>query len=206
MDNKFNANNKSQNRKLFYNDANNWILDNDLNSLHNIFIYKKNIQIKMRQEIEPLRIIEGTQLENLKEKLNEQFGIKEIPGRIMLRGKERVFLFTGNITEENLRTLEQRTFVERAGTYIAKNVDGEYRLSIEGSQIFKNQITKNIVELTEVEMLEWMHGSEVLKETGIRGFAIMKYKEDMLGTGKASEAKITNFIPKSRRLKRKENN
>jgi len=31
----------------------------------------------------------------------------------------------------------------------------------------------------------------------------MKYENDMLGTGKASEEKITNFIPKSRRLKDK---
>lgn len=159
----------------------------------------------MRQEIEPLRIIEGKELEEFQNKLEEQFGIKEIPGKVMLRGKERVFLFTGEIPEEELRTLEKRTFVERAGTYIAKNVDGEYRLSIEGSQIFKDQITKNVVELTEDEMFEWMYGSEVLKETGIRGFVIIKYKTDMLGTGKASENKITNFIPKSRRLKRKEN-
>ena len=35
----------------------------------------------------------------------------------------------------------------------------------------------------------------------LHGFLIMKYKDDLLGTGKASENKITNFIPKSRRLK-----
>jgi len=32
----------------------------------------------------------------------------------------------------------------------------------------------------------------------------MKYKNDFLGTGKASENKIGNFIPKNRRLKHKE--
>lgn len=159
----------------------------------------------MREKIESLKIIEGKELEDFQNKLNEQFGVKEIPGKIMMRGRERVFLFTGDLDEENLRVLEKRTFVERAGTYIAKNVDGDYRLSIEGSQIFKEQITKNIVELSEEEMIEWMHGGEILKETGLRGFVIMKYQTDMLGTGKASENKITNFIPKSRRLKRKEN-
>ena len=33
----------------------------------------------------------------------------------------------------------------------------------------------------------------------------MKYKDNFLGTGKASENKISNFIPKNRRLKEKIN-
>ena len=34
----------------------------------------------------------------------------------------------------------------------------------------------------------------------------MKFKNDILGTGKISENKISNFVPKSRRLKFKEKN
>src|SRR3989344_3936107 len=75
------------------------------------------------------------------------------------------------------------------------------RLSIEGSQILKNEITKNLVELNKEEVETWMMGHELIKKTGINGFVIMKYEKDMLGTGKASSDKITNFIPKSRRLK-----
>jgi len=33
----------------------------------------------------------------------------------------------------------------------------------------------------------------------------MKFKDDFLGTGKISESKISNFVPKGRRLKYKEN-
>jgi len=37
----------------------------------------------------------------------------------------------------------------------------------------------------------------------MKGFVVIKNQktEDLLGCGKASENKITNFIPKSRRLK-----
>ena len=49
-----------------------------------------------------------------------------------------------------------------------------------------------------------MMGRELLIKTGKRGFLIMKYNDDFLGTGKASEEKIGNFIPKSRRLKNRE--
>lgn len=157
----------------------------------------------MTQYIEKLKIIEGKELKNFIEKLNEQFGITKIPGKVIMRGKERVFLFTGDFTEKELRELEKATFVERAGTYIAKIEERGIRLSIEGSEIFKDQITKNIVELNEEEMNTWMMGHEVLKKSETTGFVIIKYENDMLGTGKASVEKITNFIPKSRRLKDK---
>ena len=46
-----------------------------------------------------------------------------------------------------------------------------------------------------------MKGQQLDIKTGKRGMIIMKYKENFLGTGKASEEKIGNFIPKSRRVK-----
>jgi len=49
-----------------------------------------------------------------------------------------------------------------------------------------------------------MQGSELQITTGKKGYIIIKYKNDFLGTGKASENKITNFIPKNRRLKYKD--
>lgn len=152
-----------------------------------------------------IQILKGKELELFEEKLKEQFGIKKIEGTIMKKGEEKVFLFSGNITEENFRLLEENVFIERVGTYIAKIEEYGIRLSIEGSQILKDQITENIIDLDEEEMNTWMHGEEVLKETENTGYVIIRYKEDMLGTGKASKQKITNFIPKSRRLKHKQN-
>ena len=48
-----------------------------------------------------------------------------------------------------------------------------------------------------------MMGSELNIKSGMKGFVIMKYKDELLGTGKASEEKISNFIPKNRRLREK---
>jgi NOL1/NOP2/fmu family ribosome biogenesis protein len=152
---------------------------------------------------EKIRLIYGKELEKFGGKLNEQFGITEIPGKVFIRGEGKIFLFTGDYSLKEIEELGSLSFIERAGTYVAKEVEGEYRLSIEGTQIFKSQISKNIVELNDSEMEEWMMGREVLKKTGFHGFVIIKYGEDFLGTGKASEEKITNFIPKSRRLKDK---
>jgi len=44
-------------------------------------------------------------------------------------------------------------------------------------------------------------GRELNIKTGKRDFLIIKHGDDFLGTGKVSEEKIGNFIPKNRRLK-----
>ncbi|MDP3966483.1 MAG: hypothetical protein Q8Q04_03050 [archaeon] len=155
----------------------------------------------MKYYISDLKIIEGKEKKEIFDKLNLQFGIKKIPGKIFMRGKEKIFLFQGSFDEEKIRELEKISFIERVGVYLGKIEEYGIRLSIEGAQILKNEITKNVIILDEEEMKTWMMGHEVIKKTGITGFVILKYKEDMLGTGKASIDKITNFIPKSRRLK-----
>lgn len=153
----------------------------------------------------PLKILSIKEKREIEKKLNEQFGIKYVPGLIVKKGHERLFLFSGSLNPKELKELEAITIIERVGAYFAKLVDGTVKLSIEGIYALKNQINKNIFELNENQMNLWMRGSELLVKTGKYGFLIMKYKDDFLGTGKASAEKITNFIPKSRRLKNKEN-
>jgi len=153
--------------------------------------------------IEPIKLLAGKERMAFINKLRKQFGIEDIKGNLLKRGKERVFLFEGNLEKKEIDQLSKATFIERIGVYLGKEEEMGIRLSIEGSQILKNEIKNNIIELTKEEMQTWMMGHEVLRKNDFTGFAIIKYKDDMLGTGKASEKKITNFIPKSRRLKDK---
>jgi len=157
----------------------------------------------MKYKIPILEIIEEKEEKRIIQILKKQFGIEKIPGTLIKRGKERIFLFQGNFGKNEIRNLEKISFIERVGVYMGKEELGGIRLSIEGSQILRKQIKKNIVNLTKSEMETWMMGHEVLKKSGLKGFVIMRYLGDMLGTGKASEEKITNFIPKSRRLRDK---
>lgn len=149
----------------------------------------------------PLKILNTKEKEEIETKLKNQFGIKEIPGILLKRGKERIFLYEGEFTEYEIKILERQVQVERVGVYFCKFQNDEVRLSIEGTQILQDQITKNIFELDEKQVEIWMQGSELNIKSGIKGFAVMKYKDDFLGCGKASAEKITNFIPKNRRLK-----
>ncbi len=150
-----------------------------------------------------LKILSIKEKKKIVEKLNKQFGIKKIPGIILQRGKERMFLFQGDFSVQEIKKLEQIIQIERVGIYFAKLQNDEVRLSIDAIHLLKNQITKNIFELNQEQMEQWMHGNELNIKTRKNCFVVMKYKDYFLGTGKASEEKITNFIPKNRRLKNK---
>lgn len=161
--------------------------------------YKKNKR-KMT-----LRILNLNQIQEILNKLGEQFGIKEIPGELFMMGKERLFLFSGSFGKKQIKKLGSLIVIERIGIYFAKidEHSNNLRLSIEGVQILKDQITKNIFEIPEELVERWMKGQELNIKTGKRGFLIMKHNNDFLGSGKASEEKIGNFIPKIRRLREK---
>jgi NOL1/NOP2/fmu family ribosome biogenesis protein len=148
-----------------------------------------------------INILSSRETEEILASLQEQFGVKKIPGILLRIGQERIFMYQGSLSENEIKRLESSVPIERIGVYFAKEEQAGIRLSIEGSQILKAQIIKNIFELNESQVDQWMHGSELEVSTGKKGFLVMRYKSDFLGTGKASELKISNFIPKNRRLK-----
>ena len=150
-----------------------------------------------------LKILNKNQKTEIKNKLNKQFGINEIQGIIVKRGAERLFLFQGSFDKKQVKKLESTVPIERVGVYFGKIQGDEMRLSIEGVHLLKNQIKKNIFELDKKQTEQWMKGQELNIKTGKKRFLIMKYKDDFLGCGKASAEKISNFIPKNRRLKDK---
>jgi len=154
-------------------------------------------------KIPTLKILNTKEKHKIEDKLDEQFGIKKIPGILIRRGAEKLFLFTGDFHVSKIHQLENEIPIERLGVYFAKFVNDDIKLSIEGVQFMKDQITKNIYELNDSQTAMWMEGQDLQIQTGQKGFIILKNGEDFLGSGKASEEKIGNYIPKSRRLKQR---
>jgi NOL1/NOP2/fmu family ribosome biogenesis protein len=150
-----------------------------------------------------LHFLNKQETDEILESLEKQFGITKIDGIILKIGQERIFLYQGSLSVNQIKELEREVPIERIGVYFAKMQDGGIRLSIEGTHIFKDQIKKNFFIMNDAQLIDWMHGSELLVNSEKKGFLVMKHKEDLLGTGKASAEKITNFIPKTRRLKNK---
>ena len=161
----------------------------------------------LRLDFPRIRELSKVERSKIEEDLKNNFGIKKIPGVIFKKGKERLFLFTGDLNKFPLYNLEEKIIIEKIGIYFAKiivdNGEEKTKLSIEGTQILSDQITENVFELDEDQLQIWMEGKELYVKTGKRGFLAMKYKDNFLGSGKASENRITNFVPKNRRLKEK---
>jgi NOL1/NOP2/fmu family ribosome biogenesis protein len=151
-----------------------------------------------------IKILSKREKQEIEKKLNLEFGIKKIPGMLVKLGNDRIFLFSGKISEKGIKDMEKEIPIERVGVYFARIINDFPKLSIEGTQILRGQIRKNIFELDEAQLNDWMKGNDLQVKTDKRGFFVMKHKDDFLGCGKISAEKISNFIPKARRLKNKE--
>jgi len=128
----------------------------------------------MKSKFNKLKILSFKEKKKIENKLEERFGIERIRGLIIRRGKERLFLYSGSLSPKQITELEENIIIERIGVYFAKLViDGgeeKIRLSIEGAQILKDQIKKNIFLLDPLQAEEWMHGQQLDINTGNAGF------------------------------------
>lgn len=134
------------------------------------------------------------------EQLSEQFGITELPGLVIQFGKEKLRLYTGNLSKEELYHLDNEARIETIGLYFAKYEEDGIRLTLDGVRFLKAQITKNILEINDKEADEWLRGSDLDMKTQ-RGWFILKNNDEFLGCGKSTGEKISNFMPKERRIK-----
>ncbi len=151
-----------------------------------------------------IKILNTKEKAEIEKKLKENFGIEKIDGTIVKMGEEKLFLFSGSFNEKDIKQIGEIAFIERIGIYFANIIQDDIKLSIEGTQLLKSQIKKNILEISKEQAEEWMQGKDLNISIGKKGFVILKNGNDFLGSGKASESKIGNFIPKSRRLRSKE--
>jgi len=149
-----------------------------------------------------LHFLNDSETKEIKNQLKKQFGVTELPGILLRIGQDRIFLYKGALTQKEIKKIEyNRIGIERVGIYFVKWQNDELRLSVDGTHLLQDQINTNIFELSDELLDMWMHGSELNIRPEKKGVMIMKHNEDLLGTGKASAEKISNFIPKSRRLK-----
>jgi NOL1/NOP2/fmu family ribosome biogenesis protein len=132
--------------------------------------------------------------------VEEQFGIQKVPGILLQAGREKIRLFTGSLTREQIQELSHIVRIEIVGLYAFK-FEQDYRLSFDSLFLFENQITKSVVELDDAEMRQWMKGNDLQKSVR-NGVIVLKYKDLFLGCGKSNGTVIFNYVPKNRRVLR----
>src|SRR3989344_4456790 len=148
-----------------------------------------------------VHFIKSPEKKEIQEELNKVFGIHDIPFMLIATGNEKIRGFSGSLTKDELIDLSQDINIELLGTYMFKK-EHDLRLSFDATHIFQPQITKSIFEINDSQFDQWIRGHDLLGLKDIpRGTLVMKYKDDFLGCAKSNGEKISNYIPKERRLR-----
>ena len=146
-------------------------------------------------------------------------GVKKIPFLLSKTGSERISAFSGSLSVDEIYSLWNLLPIEGFGLYLGKQMIDrrtgrkESRLGLDGLNLLKEQVDKNIIQLTEEQETEWWKGRDVdvneeqVKHiTGGEFVAVLSCDgKDFVGTGKINQEKkiLFTFLPKERR--RREN-
>jgi NOL1/NOP2/fmu family ribosome biogenesis protein len=152
---------------------------------------------KGNDQMRSLKILNRKEAKRILKRVEDQWGCTlEGDYVLLLSERQRVYVTNREVFDIDVSNLRVNSF----GVYFAE-IKGGVRLSIEGSQMIGPNAKKNIVELDEKEIKEWMRGEDLIKDTDCEDFVILKQGDDFLGTGKVVPGKILNFVPKTRRVR-----
>lgn len=142
---------------------------------------------------------------NILKILKETYGIDYLNFLIFKSGKKKLRIFSGNLSREELmkvvRTFNTESLGLDFGVLDFEDGNEEVRLKLDSAHLLSNNIKKNILELEDIEAEKFSKGEDIEKISGKKGFVILRNKEDIIGTGKATKNKILNFLPKERRAR-----
>ena len=129
--------------------------------------------------------------------LEKQFGIKEKLNYTILKNNEnKLFIVNNKASEIDQKELR----INSLGLYFASLENNELRLSIEATQMFGKKADKNVLNLNEGQLKQYMLGKNITVDNNNNTLVILKYKDDFIGCAKQKDFKVINFLPKERRV------
>lgn len=137
------------------------------------------------------------QVKELLENIRQQYGVKKLDlDYIFFKSPEgNIFLLSNDFKDFKYENLN----INSLGLYFASVKGKNIRLSIEGGQMIGNNANKNVLELNDDEIRDWLRGDD-LDTREKDGYFIIKNKADFYGCGKISNGKLMNYVPKERRM------
>lgn len=146
------------------------------------------------------KILNSKEIKKLLNNIEKQYKTKKLSlDCAFLMGKEgRVYVLSRDFKDLDTDRLK----INRLGLYFCRIQNNDIRLSVEGSQII-GKVSEKIVDLNDDEIIKWISGEDIEKESKEEGYFIVRYKDDFYGTTKIKNNLLKNFIPKNRRIKKK---
>jgi len=148
----------------------------------------------------PAKPLNSKEVKEIIRQIKEQWDAKDIDLNysFFLSGKDKVYIINKEIVNYEMGNLR----INSIGLYFGELVDDSLRLSIEGSQIVGKFARKNVVEVDSEIARKWLKGEQIeIDGKELKGFVIIRHQNDFLGSGKFSQGKILNYVPKTRRIR-----
>jgi NOL1/NOP2/fmu family ribosome biogenesis protein len=147
--------------------------------------------------MQKLKILNRKELKRILSLVEYNFGSKFPEDKAyLLSGKDRLYM----VNKELSMIDDKEIRIDSIGLYIGTLSNGQFRPSIEGSQILKPK--KSFIEVSKEQIEFWMAGKDLDVSKNLTGVKIVKYGEDYAGSGVAKEGKLLNHVPKERRINR----
>lgn len=146
-----------------------------------------------------VEFVKAAEKKKIIEKLNEEYGIEDIPYLLIKSGKGRYRAYSGSLGKVELVRLANDVFVETIGIYLLSEEENEsaIRLGFDAPNLL--EVKKNILDISKEQADEWLLGRDIHVDPNLHGFFVLKFNDDFLGCGKASQGMIKNYVPKERR-------
>ncbi|MGY4706612.1 tRNA pseudouridine(55) synthase TruB [Candidatus Bipolaricaulota sp. J31] len=126
-----------------------------------------------------------------RERLREQFGVEELPGRVVERARG-LWLTTADFVPEGVK-------VHSVGIRLFYLHNRGMKPASFGLSFLGEWIRKRRVEVTLEELEKLLLGQAVEKPTAPEGYVALTYRGDVIGCGKVKEGKLSAEISKARR-------
>lgn len=160
-----------------------------------------------------VEILDSTKKKNFLKEVS-YLGEMKTNNLFIATGSETVRVYSGHLHIDDILRIWRHYPIEGLGLYFGKQIIDKHgrkeaRLSLDALHLMKDQITKNIVELDQEQADKWFRGNNLelsveqkAKYKGIVSYVAVKFKEDLIGTGKLTEGGILlSFLPKERRIR-----
>jgi len=147
--------------------------------------------------LENLRFLKSKEVKQIFKIIEDRWGFKDRLEHVFLMDKEGdVFIINRDMEKVDFESLR----INNIGLYLCEYRNDDVRLGIEGSQIIGPKADKNILELSDEQVKEYMKGNELEIDKENSGFLILKNSNNYFGCSKIKNRRLLNFFPKARRI------
>ncbi|GEM_PF-4940584 len=153
-----------------------------------------------------IEFLDKTKKKKMIGNLNENYGIESLHHLFIRSGNDKIRIYSGGLSLEELNLFGKNLRLELIGASLGKIEEDNLRINFDILNLpeIKSQINKNIIEISNSDVLEWLKGKSIeinTEELTKNDLVVIKNNEDLLGVAKNRKTYIQNYVPKERRIK-----